>query len=103
MATADNPEDLARAELRQETGISASAMRHLGHLHCAKGLATQGFDVFVATDLTHGEQDLELEEQDLQHRWFPRADVEEMIRTGVITDDSTLAAYVLFLLHEKPS
>jgi ADP-ribose pyrophosphatase len=34
------------------------------------------------------------------HRWFPRAEVEEMIRTGVITDDSSVAAYTLFLLSE---
>lgn len=69
MATAD-PEELACGELRQETGISARVMRHLGHLHCAKGLASQGFDVFVASDLPHGTPELELEEQDLRHRWF---------------------------------
>lgn len=92
------PEQLAREELRQETGMAAQVMRHLGYLHCAKGLASQGFDVFVATDLTHGTQELEIEEQDLRHRWFPRRDVEDMIRRGAITDDSTLAAYTLFLL-----
>jgi hypothetical protein len=75
-------------------------MRHLGRLHCAKGLASQGFDVFVATGLIHGTPELEIEEQDLQHRWVMRGEVEEMIRRGVITDDSTLAAYTLFLLDE---
>ncbi|MEV8633338.1 NUDIX hydrolase [Streptosporangium sp. NPDC051023] len=97
MATAD-PELLAREELRQETGLSAGTMRHLGRLHCAIGMASQGFDVFLATDLVHGQAELEIEEQDLRHQWFPREKVEEMIRTGVITDDSTLAAYTLLLL-----
>ncbi|MEV7005634.1 NUDIX hydrolase [Streptosporangium sp. NPDC051022] len=97
MATAD-PESLAREELRQETGLSAGSMRHLGRLHCAVGMASQGFDVFLATDLVHGRAELEIEEQDLRHRWFPRREVEEMIRTGVITDDSSLAAYTLLLL-----
>jgi hypothetical protein len=74
-------------------------MRHLGHLYCANGLASQGFDVFVATSLILGTPELELEEQDLRSQWFPRADVDEMIRRGVITDDASLAAYALFLLN----
>jgi 8-oxo-dGTP pyrophosphatase MutT (NUDIX family) len=98
MAVADDAEKLAREELRQETGMTAAAMRHLGRLHCAHGLVSQGFDAFVATGLTPGAPDLEIEEQDLRSQWFGRAEVEEMIRRGGITDDSTLAAYTLFLL-----
>ena len=98
LAAADHPEKLAREELRQETGLTAEVMRHLGHLHCAHGMVSQGFDVFVAEGLTPGEPDLEIEEQDLRSQWFGRADLEAMIRRGVITDDSTLAAYALFLL-----
>jgi len=98
LAPTDDPERLAREELRQETGLAAAAMRHLGHLYCANGQLSQGFDVFVAEGLTPGEPDLEIEEQDLRSQWFGRADLEAMIRRGVITDDSTLAAYALFLL-----
>jgi len=98
MVPAPDPEHLAREELRQETGITAGDMRHLGHLYCGSGMSNQGFDVFVATGLTHGAAELEVEEQDLVHRWFPRGALEDMIRTGVVTDDSTLAAYALFLL-----
>ena len=54
----------------------------------------------MAAGLTPGTAELEVEKQDLVHRWFPRAEVEEMIRTGVITDDSSVAAYTLFLLSE---
>jgi 8-oxo-dGTP pyrophosphatase MutT (NUDIX family) len=100
MEPADDPQHLAREELRQETGIMAAVMRHLGHLYCASGMSNQGFDVFVATGLTHGTAELEAEEQDLVHRWFPRGELEDMIRAGAITDDSTLAGYALFLLDE---
>lgn len=96
----EDAELLAREELRQETGITAEVMRHLGHLHCAKGMSSQGFDVFVATGLTPGPPELELEEQDLVQRWFRRREVEDMIRAGVITDDSSVAAYALYLLSE---
>jgi len=64
MAVAADPEKLAREELRQETGMTASVLRHLGHLHCAHGLVSQGFDVFVAAGLEPGTPELELEEQD---------------------------------------
>lgn len=93
-----DPWRLAAEELRQETGITAAALRHLGHLHCAKGLTSQGFDVFEATGLTHGTPELEVEEQDLRQRWFTRQEVEQMMRSGAITDNATLAAYALLLL-----
>src|SRR5438132_473856 len=31
------PEELARAELAEETGLRAAELRHLGHLYCAYG------------------------------------------------------------------
>jgi 8-oxo-dGTP pyrophosphatase MutT (NUDIX family) len=94
-------ERLARAELREETGITARDMRHLGHLHCAKGLTSQGFDVFEATGLSHGTPELEAEEQDLRQQWFSRREAEQMMRDGTITDNATLAAYALLLLEER--
>lgn len=102
MGPAVDPEVLAREELRQETGITARRLRHLGHLHCAKGLTSQGFDVFEATGLTPGLPELEAEEQDLRQQWFSRQETERMMRDGTITDNATLAAYALFLLLPSP-
>ncbi|MFF4417560.1 NUDIX domain-containing protein [Streptosporangium sp. NPDC001559] len=99
LATAD-PEYLAREELRQETGLTAASMRHLGHLHCAPGMTVQGYDVFVATGLRQGQAEREVEEQDLRQRWFPRREVESMIREGVIVESCSLAAYSLLLLDQ---
>lgn len=92
--------DLARAELAEETGLRAGHMHHLGYLHCAHGMSSQGFNIFLATDLEHGTPNREIEEQDMRQQWFPRAEFERLIRDGLITDDSTLAAYTLLLLHE---
>ncbi|WP_327582405.1 NUDIX hydrolase [Nonomuraea sp. NBC_00507] len=94
-----DPESLARQELLEETGITARVMRRLGRLNCATGMSSQGFDVFVASELSHGKAEPEVEEQDLRRQWFSRAELEGMIRDGLVTDDSTLAAYTLFLLH----
>ena len=43
--------ELARAELREETGLSAGSWTHLGHLFTAYGFCSQGFDVYLAEDL----------------------------------------------------
>jgi hypothetical protein len=32
---------------------------------------------------------------------FSQADLEDMIRSGVVTDDSTIAAYMLYLLPDS--
>ena len=37
----------------------------------------------------------------MRQAWVPRARFEEMISEGAITDDSTVAAYALLLLHER--
>jgi 8-oxo-dGTP pyrophosphatase MutT (NUDIX family) len=94
------PEELAAAELGEETGFTAGSMVRLGYLNCAHGVTGQGFHAFLATELTPGEPHREPTEQDMRQQWFPRGEVERMIRDGVITDDSTLAAYLLFVMRE---
>ncbi|GAA3924944.1 NUDIX hydrolase [Actinomadura viridis] len=95
------PEELARHELAEETGFRAGKMTELGYLHGAHGTSSQGFHVFLATDLVPGESAREPEEQDMRQRFVTRAEFKELIRAGTITDDSTVAAYTLLLLHEE--
>ncbi|NUS45047.1 MAG: NUDIX hydrolase [Mycobacteriaceae bacterium] len=95
------PEQLAAAELAEETGFTADELAHLGRLSCANGTLRQSYDVYLATGLTPGEPRREIEEQDMRLQWFSRADVEAMIADGVITDDSTLAADLLLSLHRR--
>ncbi len=95
------PEELARLELAQETGLSAQRLVKLGYLHCAHGISSQGGHFFLATGLEPGPPEREREEQDMRQAWVPRARFEEMISAGVITDDSTVAAYALWLMHEQ--
>ena len=95
-----DPEELARAELAEETGLRAGSLIRLGFLHCAHGTSGQGFHAFLATGLQPGEARREHEEQDMRQRFVARAEFERMIRDGAITDDSTLAAYTLLRLHE---
>ena len=95
------PAELAARELREETGLRATSFELLGQLDTAAGMTSQRGWVFLATGIVEGETDREHEEQDMRSEWFARGDVEEMIRSGVIADAQSIAAYGLFLLHGK--
>jgi ADP-ribose pyrophosphatase len=51
--------------------------------------------VFLATELTRGETARELSEQDMIMRDYPLAEVEAMIRSGVIRDAMSISAFGL--------
>jgi len=95
------PEELARLELAQETGLRAQHIKHLGRLTAAHGMANQYGVYFLATGLTEGEAAPEPEEDGIRHDWVPREQFEKMVRERQIVDDSTLAAYALLLLAER--
>ncbi|MET0135486.1 MAG: NUDIX hydrolase [Kibdelosporangium sp.] len=96
-----DPRELAARELREETGFRAGRMTELGTLDVAPGISSQRGKVFLATELTAGEHEREIEEQDMRTAWFSRAEFEAMVRRGEITDSISLAAYSLLLLRER--
>jgi 8-oxo-dGTP pyrophosphatase MutT (NUDIX family) len=93
---------LARGELQEETGLKAESLDHLGHLYEAYGYCTQGFDVWLATDLEQTPTYRHVEEQDMRVRKVTRDDWEAMLRAGEVKDAPSIAAYGLLLLNEKP-
>jgi 8-oxo-dGDP phosphatase len=95
------PEELARLELAQETGLRARNLTRLGSLTSGHGMTTQYGIYFLATGLTPGEADPEPEEYGIKQEWVPREQFEAMVRDRQIVDDSTLAAYALLLLAER--
>ncbi|MDG4666191.1 NUDIX hydrolase [Mycobacterium sp. 236(2023)] len=91
--------ELAARELREETGLIAAAMTEIGLIDVAPGISSQRGRVFLATELTEGPHDREHEEQDMRSAWFTRAEVEKMMREGVITDAQSMAAWTLMVLR----
>jgi 8-oxo-dGTP pyrophosphatase MutT (NUDIX family) len=96
-----DPAELAANELREETGLRAGRLTQIGLLDVAPGIASQRGRVFLATDITAGQPERELEEQDMRSAWFTRSRVERMITDGDITDAQSIAAYALLMLHER--
>lgn len=93
------PLELAARELREETGLRADSMRIVGQQDVAPGMSSQRGWVFHATGLTEGEHEREPEEQDMHSAWFTADQIEQMMRTGEITDAQSLAAWMLLRLN----
>jgi len=92
-----NPEELARGELKEETGLHAAEMTCLGFLWIAYGFARQKQHVYLATGLTMTERDPDDEEHDLVIHTKTLAEFERMLLDGTIRDASTVAAWGLYL------
>ena len=97
----DHPEELARGELKEETGLEAAEMVLLGALWIAYGFTRQKQHVYLATGLTETAKTPDAEEHDLVVRSVTVEEFEEMMRNGVIRDGCTLAAWGLYLLWKE--
>ncbi len=94
-----SPEQLARQELLEETGFSAANWRRLApRLHGSTGFCSQGFSVWLATDLTPGDHDREVTEADMVQEFVAEDEFRRMIADGRIFDAPTIAAYALLRL-----
>ena len=93
-----DPVEVARGELREETGLAAAELVHAGYLFQSYGYSTQGYHVFLARGLTQGAPAREATEQDMISRSFPLDEVLRMMADGTIKDSATVAALGLLRL-----
>jgi 8-oxo-dGTP pyrophosphatase MutT (NUDIX family) len=94
-------EELARGELREETGFTARSIVYLGPMYVAYGFANQMQHAFLATGLEPGETDFDAEEHDLRLHKVPVVEFEQMLLTGAIRDCCTLAAWGLYKVWQQ--
>jgi ADP-ribose pyrophosphatase len=94
----DRPEELARGELKEELGLEAAQMTHLGTLWIAYGFLRQREYVFLASGLKATEKTPDAEEHDLAALSVPLAEFEQMMLDGTIRDECTVAAWGMYLL-----
>jgi len=95
-----DPEELARGELKEETGLVAERLQFLGTNYVAYGYANQKMHTFLATGLSQSEKEPDPEEHDLQLHRVPVGEFEVMLRNGRISDVCTLAAWGLYRLKQ---
>ncbi len=87
--------EVARGELSEETGLQAAELEEIGYQYPAYGCLDQGFHIFLASDVTQGEQQLEVSEQDMETAFFSVEEFEQMVDRGEIMDAPTISAYAL--------
>jgi len=88
--------ECARRELQEETGYSAETWETLGHIYPTPGYTNEILYLFLASDITKGEQNLD-EGEDIRVRWIPLAEVEEMIDSGEINDAKTIISVLKYV------
>ncbi|MDG6094245.1 NUDIX hydrolase [Acetobacter sp. AN02] len=93
-----DPADVARGELREETGLVAGRMTCAGMVWQGAGYTTQKGYVWLAEDLTQGPTARESTEADITCHTLPLTEVEEMIRDGRMTCMVSIAAIGLLRL-----
>lgn len=95
--TADvDPEELARGELREETGLVAEQMIRLGMMWVAYGFTKQRQFVYLATGLSHAGTNPDPEEHDLVLKTATITEFEQMLLDGTIQDATTLGAWAMY-------
>jgi len=97
----EDPEELARGELKEETGLAAASMTRLGSLWISYGFTRQEQHVYLATGLTETEKDPDAEEHDLVVCSLAIDEFERKILTGEIRDNCTVSAWGLYLLWKQ--
>ena len=68
-------------------------MEHLGRLYFAYGMSDQSVDLWLATGLEPGPQDLEATEHGLRVECFTVDELEAMIGRGEVCDAASVAAW----------
>lgn len=95
-----DPLELAKGELREETGMLAGSMEYVGPQFIAYGFLNQTCHVYFATNLTQVGNQLDSEEEDLITQVFTVEEFEQMMIDGTIKDCVTIAAYGLAKLKK---
>lgn len=90
-----DPLKVAAGELREETGLIANKFTYVGHMFQAYGRSNQGYHVYLATDFTATQQELDSEEEGLITKAVSLEEFDSMIVNGVIKDANTVSAYGL--------
>ena len=91
--------EVAKQELKEETGLRAKSLEVLGRLYEAYGFSNQGFTVFLATELTQGKSSFEISEMGIACRRFELDEIWNLIQDGRLKDAPSIAALALFSRH----
>ena len=85
------PLESAKRELKEETGIVAKKWQQVMRFHTSNSVTDEEAFLFLAEDLTFGENQLEETEADLVVKKLPFKEALQMVMNGEITDSLSVA------------
>lgn len=91
----EDPEDVARRELREEAALGAERWTHLLSTLSSPGYSAERIHYYLAEGLApadRGDFELRHEEADLEVLWVPFADLVDAILAGDVTDGPVVQA-----------
>ena len=91
----ETPLKAARRELQEETGYRAKKWKKLVSFYPSPGFLAERMTIFLAAGLIAGEPH-NMDDERIETRWFPRKEVEEMIRRGQIVDGKTILGFLVW-------
>lgn len=84
----EDPKEAALRELSEETGLTAKNIVHIGDLYTTPALIDEVIHMYIATDLTQGEQHLDYDEF-VNTLKIPLSKAVDMVMAGEIKDSKT--------------
>ncbi len=90
----ETPEYCALRELAEEVKLAAGKMRHLATIHTTPGFTDERIHLFLATELSLTEGELDADEY-LRAERMPLSEALAMASDGRITDAKTICALLL--------
>jgi nudix-type nucleoside diphosphatase (YffH/AdpP family) len=96
--TVEKGEDVARTaqrELEEETGYSAGELRELVRFWVSPGWCNEDLVIYVANDVTAGEQSLE-DDEEIEVELVDPQRIPELMRKGEIADSKTMVGLSLY-------
>ena len=91
-----DPEEMARGELAEETGLRAQRFTRLATLWIGYGVLRQLHYIFLAEGLEEGETERDPEEHDMTVHRVPVQEFESMLLDGRVMDNCTAAAWGIY-------
>lgn len=86
-------------ELKEESGLVAKKIIKIGQSSPEPGLISTQVHVFLATELTKSNKELEKSEEGMRLKFFPLKSVDRMIRKGTLHCGITMSSYLLLKYH----
>ena len=90
----------ARAELKQETGLSAKSLKEILVFHPCNAFSDEVQHLYVATGLSRGKTDLD-EDEFINVKKVPLKKAYAMIKNGKITDAKTILSLQWYKMNCK--